>query len=74
MQVNDTDAGRVAAVRGEIIPVRPSTYRALLHFATEIQHEGVALALTILIGVPTFANQAHAGPSPSSPDFGGGGY
>jgi len=34
----------------------------------------VALALTILIGVPTFTNQAHAGPSPSSSAFGGGGY
>jgi hypothetical protein len=33
-----------------------------------------ALALTILIGVPTFANQANAGPSPSSQQFGGGGY
>jgi len=34
----------------------------------------VVLALTILIGVPTFANQANAGPSPSSSNFGGGGY
>jgi hypothetical protein len=34
----------------------------------------VALALTILIGVPTFASPANAGPSPSSPEFGGGGY
>jgi hypothetical protein len=34
----------------------------------------VALTLTILIGIPTFANQANAGPSPASQQFGGGGY
>jgi hypothetical protein len=34
----------------------------------------VALALALLIGVPTFAMQANAGPSPSSQNFGGGGY
>jgi hypothetical protein len=33
-----------------------------------------ALALTILIGVATVANQVTAGPSPSSQQFGGGGY
>jgi hypothetical protein len=34
----------------------------------------VALALSVLIGIPTFVNQANAGPSPSSQNFGGGGY
>jgi hypothetical protein len=33
-----------------------------------------ALALAFLIGVATFAHPANGGPSPSSQDFGGGGY
>jgi hypothetical protein len=34
----------------------------------------VALALALLIGVPTFVHTADAGPPPSSQNFGGGGY